>query len=170
MTASLRLFAVPVALFASFVVACGGSSFTSAAQDAGASDASSVDSGGGDASGGSDGATGTDGGAVDGGGIGIEAGSCKADAGIFSNIIKACTNDIACVAVDHQVDCCGSMVSLGINHASHNAFNADEAAWKASCPACGCPPAPTAGEDGKPCGPNGCTVACDNGVCRTTGQ
>lgn len=167
--AIMRCF-LPFAVCASIALltpGCGGSSFTTA-DDAGSSDASTADaSTAGDGS--SDASKSDSGIATDGGGIGIEAGTCKADAGIFNDVIKGCTVDIACVVVLHQIDCCGSKVAIGINHASKDAFTQDETTWESSCPACGCPPAPTVAEDGKPCDLTTCKVSCDNGQCRTSG-
>jgi len=170
-----------LAAFVTVVVACGGSSFTAIGDggtggsdgggDSSAGDASQGDGASGrDGSNGDDGGSGGgDGGASDGGGLGIEAGNCGTDAGLFSNVITGCTLAAGCVVVLHQVDCCGTTVAIGINHASRMAFDQDEAQWRASCPACGCAAQPTIAENGRPCDLMTCTVSCTNNLCRSEG-
>lgn len=137
-------------------VGCGGTKFTSIGDDGSAGDGSTAD-GGGDG-GGSDGGLGLDGG----------VGSCSGGATLFSNVIKGCTVTSACVVVFHQIDCCGTSAAVGINHASKDAFDADEATWLATCPACGCASRPTIAEDGKTAGQmSAFKVACVNNQCRS---
>ena len=143
-------------------VGCGGTKFTSIADDGGG------DGSTGDGSTADGGVTG-DGGGTE-GGLGLDGGvgSCSGNATMFSNVIKACTVANACIVVFHQIDCCGSQVAVGINHASKDAFDTDEATWLATCPACGCASRPTIAEDGKTAAQmSDFKVACVNNQCRS---
>lgn len=144
-------------------VGCGGTKFTSIPDDGGSAgdgstaDGSTADGGSGDG-GGSEGGLGLEGG----------VGMCSASATLFSNIIKGCTIANGCIVVFHQIDCCGSKAAVGINHASKDAFDADEATWLATCPACGCASRPTFAEDGKTAAQmSDFKVACVNNQCRS---
>ncbi len=55
--------------------------------------------------------------------------------------ITQCTG--ACEIVEHQKNCCGTIVLMGIAPADHNLFETCEAAWRASLPGCGCMQGPT---------------------------
>jgi hypothetical protein len=75
-------------------------------------------------------------------------GAC--DAGTFPTFDKGCTDTINCVIGLHQINCCGALVAIGINHAFRDAFDKAEADWRMACPAvCGCVAGPTRAEDGK---------------------
>lgn len=147
-------------------VGCGGASFTAVGDggpsDGGTSDGAAADGAAADA-GSSDAASGDGGLGLDGG-----VGTCSGNQAIFSNVIKGCTTAAACVVVFHQLDCCGSLIAVGINHASKDAFDADELTWTMSCPGCGCAARPTVGEDGKT-SPNKSDfkAACINNQCRS---
>jgi hypothetical protein len=146
------------------MVACGGTKFSSGAEEDGGADGSFVDGSS------SDSGTSDAGGPSPDGGLGLEGGvgSCQGDAGIFDNIIKACSISAGCIVVMHQIDCCGSMAAVGINHASHDTFAADEMQWVATCPACRCVARPTIAEDGKTTTDAGAIkVECVNNVCRS---
>jgi hypothetical protein len=82
---------------------------------------------------------------------------------------KSCRGDNDCVAVTHQVDCCGSRMVLGINIRDQAAFTQAERACAASYPACGCPPRPTRTEDGSITisADLDIAVACRSGACTT---
>jgi hypothetical protein len=162
------------------LAACGGSTFTSSAPGSDASagdDATTGDAATDDASSG-DGGTRDTGTMTDAradaptgdGGLGLDGGvgSCSGSSTIFNDVTKGCTVSAGCIVVEHQVDCCGSIVAVGINHASKDAFDADEKMWRASCPGCGCPARPTTAEDGKQVvDPGVVSATCTMGVCRS---
>ena len=124
---------------------------------------------------------GNDGGAADGASDGGDGGSdaradggpfaCNLDGGPFPTLSDGCTGNDACVVGIHQIDCCGSKIALGLNHALLNTFQKDEAEWEASCPLCGCPPKPLLAQDGKSGQPADVRVLCDmssgSGKCKT---
>lgn len=85
--------------------------------------------------------------------------------GSFQTFDKGCTSDTNCAFGLHQTDCCGSLTAVGFNHALKTGFDNAESAWRASCPACACPPAPTTAEDGK--SGNDIGVRCTDGKCTT---
>ena len=81
---------------------------------------------------------------------------------------RACTTSTSCSFGLHQTDCCGTRKAIGFNHDQTMAFGIAEAAWEATCPACGCAEGPTTADDGSTCMPNVMpTVTCDNNVCTT---
>lgn len=103
---------------------------------------------------------------------GIGGCSTSADSGNFPSFADACTTNSQCVLVLHQVDCCGSMVAMGINVNARNDFDRDEQTWRGSCPACGCTPRPTTAQDGNAGDFTSIRVTCagaasGSGVCRT---
>jgi hypothetical protein len=85
----------------------------------------------------------------------------------FPTLDKGCTDTTNCSDGFHQVDCCGSLVAVGFNHAQRDTFNTAEQTWELTCPACGCAAQPTQAEDGKSCAMNVVTVTCDTGMCTT---
>jgi hypothetical protein len=93
-------------------------------------------------------------------------GNCTTGTG-FPTFVKGCTNSDSCVIGYHQVDCCGTLIAIGINHSERDAFDAAEAAWEATCPACGCAAQPTKTEDGRTGTMANITVTCDSGMCIT---
>ena len=146
-------------------VGCGGTKFTSVGDDGGGTSDGST----GDGST-ADGGVTSDSGGGDEGGLGLDGGvgTCSGSANLFNNVIKGCTVAGGCVVVFHQIDCCGTKAAVGINHASKDAFDADEAAWLATCPACGCAARPTIAEDGKTAPQmSDFKVACVNNQCRS---
>jgi hypothetical protein len=82
---------------------------------------------------------------------------------------KTCAVDADCAAVTHQINCCGTLVALGINKRLVTAFNDAEKACAASYPACGCASQPTRTEDGSmQLGfDGGIAVKCQSGSCTT---
>lgn len=67
---------------------------------------------------------------------------------IFPTFNKNCSLPTDCVIGLHQTSCCGSLLAIGLNQADKARFDADEKLCDAMYPGCGCPPAPTAAEDG----------------------
>lgn len=94
-------------------------------------------------------------------------GACT-EAGSFPGFVKGCTNTPSCVSKLHQIDCCGTMAAIGINHSDSAAFDAAEAAWEASCPRCKCPPGPTVAEDGKTGLNIDVKINCESQTCKTS--
>lgn len=61
---------------------------------------------------------------------------------VFPTFDRSCGDANGCVTVLHKIDCCGSMVALGISKAEEARFNTAEATCDAMYPRCGCPPRP----------------------------
>jgi len=53
--------------------------------------------------------------------------------------LSECTGE-TCLMVEHQIDCCGTIMLVGIEAGSQAHFAACEAAWRATLPICNCPP------------------------------
>jgi hypothetical protein len=84
--------------------------------------------------------------------------------------MKRCNRAEDCTVTEVQVDCCGSIVHVGIAEASSEQFEVCNAAWAAHWPACGCAAQPGKAEDGKAVtDPSGVAVVCNGGLCRTLG-
>jgi hypothetical protein len=91
------------------------------------------------------------------------------DMSTFPKFDKGCTADINCAYGLHQVDCCGSKIAIGFNHAYKDAFDKAELAWETACPAaCDCLAKPTLAEDGKTGAMFG--VQCKSGVCTSVAK
>jgi hypothetical protein len=158
--------------------ACGGSTTTSGdlfaqgGDDAAADGTSGADGG---TSGDDAGGPGRDGGpSADAGASDAAALDCFLPDGGVRPEWKACTSAQACTEKLHQLNCCGSELAVGLNHAFVNAFGKCEAAWDAKFPGCGCAAAPTMTENGDTLGQGGTIVVeCVDirsngvGVCRT---
>jgi hypothetical protein len=81
----------------------------------------------------------------------------------------SCTVDADCVAVTHQVNCCGSAVWIGIRVADKQRYDAIETACDRSYPGCGCASGPPVTDDGSvvPFGAAAAGVTCQAGACKT---
>jgi hypothetical protein len=78
-----------------------------------------------------------------------DGGRLTCDPDTFPGFDDGCTNSQSCSFGFHQVDCCGTLVAIGFNHALVDSFDKAEASWRAACPAnCGCPPGPTRTDNG----------------------
>jgi hypothetical protein len=88
---------------------------------------------------------------------------------VLPSFDRSCTDDRDCVAVTHQISCCGSQVALGLNKKELDTFTRAETMCAASYPACGCPALPTRTEDGSstPGLAGDIAVACREGTCTT---
>jgi hypothetical protein len=95
------------------------------------------------------------------------SGMCGGGTPFPTTFDRGCTLPDNCVIGFHQVDCCGSLVAVGINHSQRDVFDAAEMTWDQTCPACGCAAQPTLAEDGKSCAMAMVTVSCDTGMCTT---
>lgn len=77
------------------------------------------------------------GGGSSGGATGTEAGTVDCTS-VFGTFEKGCSGDVACALVDHQTDCCGSILAMGINHSEQTRFASAEATCSAQYPMCDC--------------------------------
>jgi hypothetical protein len=80
---------------------------------------------------------------------------------------KYCANDGQCGIGLRQVDCCGSMVAVGITDYDLARFKEEEAKCAQRFPGCECAPRPTTAEDGKAGEENAIKVRCLESGCRT---
>lgn len=86
----------------------------------------------------------------------------------FPGVGKECAGDNDCAVVFHQVDCCGSLVAIGVDAGTVDAFNEAEAMCAAKWPACECAQKPTAAEDGESTEDQAQIVAaCEGGLCQS---
>ena len=100
-------------------------------------------------------------------GDGAPAPTCS-DPASFPTFGKGCTIDANCSFGLHQLDCCGSLGAIGINHAFKGDFTATEDAYRKTCSVCDCLPMDTRTESGV--STNDATkiaVRCDVGLCKT---
>lgn len=61
--------------------------------------------------------------------------------------LDLCTGD-SCTIVEHQLDCCGNLMLVGVTQAKLSAFEQCEAEWRDTLPACDCPVGPLQLEQG----------------------
>jgi hypothetical protein len=88
-------------------------------------------------------------------------GTCG-DAGSFPTFDNGCTSTQNCSFGLHQVNCCGTLIAIGFNHAYRSAFDSAEATWRQACPAnCSCDPGPTQADDGSFGNAQDVAVRCD---------
>lgn len=74
--------------------------------------------------------------------------ACMNATGQVSDTLKTCQNDSQCAIEPEQVDCCGTILWVGINTASALEFEACQPSWLAHFPGCGCASNQTRTEDG----------------------
>ncbi len=151
------------AVVADTVVADIGSPDTSH-QDSGATDVGSVDALTSDAT---PDTTPSDALVADGGGVpGV---ICVGKNLMFPAFSKGCQVDADCVAVQHQVNCCGTQIAHAIAKSEATAYQAAEQTCQSQYPDCGCASMPTVAEDGRVALSNGPVVpVCKAGVCLAT--
>jgi hypothetical protein len=83
------------------------------------------------------------------------SGDSGAPDGLFSgcNFVAAldqgCMMDSDCAVGIHQIDCCGSTIAIGFNHAERARFDTSEPTCVATLPACGCDPNATLTDSGE---------------------
>ncbi len=75
--------------------------------------------------------------------------ACMSATGQLDDSLKMCQSDTDCTIKQEQIDCCGTILYVGVAIASTGAFDACEAAWVAHFPGCGCASGQTKTEDGK---------------------
>ncbi|MBM4342155.1 MAG: hypothetical protein FJ100_02125 [Deltaproteobacteria bacterium] len=85
----------------------------------------------------------------------------------FPTFSKACGADSDCFVAQHQVNCCGSLIALGLATTDKAAFEAAEKICGDQYPPCGCAGQPTLAEDGYSAGVNPIAVKCASGKCMT---
>jgi len=112
----------------------------------------------GDASGSGDGSSNGEGG--NGGDGGSKEGGGQCTNGQFPMFEKGCTSSDTCIVELHQIDCCGSLAAIGVNHSVKDQFDNAEKTWRASCPQCGCDPGQTKAESGMMCDTSKIAVKC----------
>lgn len=52
--------------------------------------------------------------------------------------VKECQGASSCLVKEHQINCCGTMIWMGVAAGDEAAFDACEAAWRDHFPGCGC--------------------------------
>ncbi len=62
-----------------------------------------------------------------------------ADGKYVQSALNVCDQNTVCEMVEHQIDCCGNVMLVGIDAAQKAQFEACEAAWGATLPECDCP-------------------------------
>lgn len=92
-----------------------------------------------------------DGGGLDGAGLDARVDGSH-DAGHacgseFPSFDRRCSVATECVAVSHQINCCGTVRALGIRADAQSGFDVAEAACRDITPACGCPTEITRADD-----------------------
>jgi hypothetical protein len=75
--------------------------------------------------------------------------ACMNASGQVDASLKACKHDSDCVIKQEQIDCCGTVLYVGIASASAPEFDACQPSWLAHFPPCGCDSGQTKTEDGK---------------------
>lgn len=89
--------------------------------------------------------------------------------GAFPTFARACSVDADCAVVEHEINCCGTLVALGIRADQRAAFDAAEAICRAQYPGCGCAASPTTADDGtRYDGARPARAACVDAVCTST--
>lgn len=93
---------------------------------------------------------------------------CTGAMAMFPSFDKTCGAVTDCVTALHMVNCCGTLVALGIRASETNAFAEAEATCEMQYPGCGCAQSPTTTEDGKTSMDDSkIQVDCKNGQCMT---
>jgi hypothetical protein len=169
-----------VLLVLCFAAACGGSTVPDVGRSPSGGSSSGGSSSGGSSSGGSSSggssSGGSSSGSFDAGNVDAGYLACMDSQGTIDATLKRCQTDGDCVIRQEEVDCCGTVLMVGLSVASIAAFPACETAWEAHFPACGCASGRTETEDGKTANPGHdagapqvhCTdFTTGGGVCRT---
>lgn len=73
---------------------------------------------------------------------------CNGPKGSFPAFAKACKGDADCFVAQHQINCCGTKVAIGLAVVDKAAFAAAEAVCQSQYPGCGCAQFETMAEDG----------------------
>jgi hypothetical protein len=62
-----------------------------------------------------------------------------ADGKYVQSALDVCTQTTVCAMVEHEIDCCGTIMLVGIDSALEAEFDACEAAWRDHLGVCNCP-------------------------------
>lgn len=93
------------------------------------------------------------------------------DAGCLPPPDRACSSASDCALLNHQVDCCGSEVALGLASGARAAAEQQERVCAAQWPRCKCVAQQTVADDGKPfADAAGVKVRCVAGRCESYGS
>ncbi len=134
----------------------------------GAAKAGTTSKGGSSASGGSSAgkAGSSSGGKSTGGTSNPDQPNCSTD---FDALDRSCTSAEDCVLVEHQTDCCGTVLIMGLPDSEQAAFDALEQYCAAQFPLCNCAPQGMKLEDGSVIefGSSAASVACVDKQCRS---
>ena len=88
---------------------------------------------------------------------------------VFPEFERSCDTDDACVAVIHQINCCGTLVATGVNAAEQGRFDEAEALCREQFPMCRCPQEQTMADDGTvQVGERSARAVCEEGRCVAT--
>jgi hypothetical protein len=85
----------------------------------------------------------------------------------FMTFARDCMLPTDCGYGLHQIDCCGSRMAVSFSIAEQQNFNTAEAAWDASCAACGCAPHQLVDSMGNVCASGMAMQVCNNRRCDT---
>lgn len=87
--------------------------------------------------------------------------------GYVPYIARGCVDDEDCVAVERELDCCGSLEVTGISREDRGRWVGNDERCRAWRDDCECAPSPTVADDGSTGDPADATVECVEGRCRT---
>ena len=94
---------------------------------------------------------------------------CNGPKGSFPTFAKACTTNSDCFVAQHQINCCGTKVAVGLAVSDKAAFEAAEAVCQSQYPGCGCAQFETMAEDGYSSFDSASFAAtCVDGLCRAS--
>lgn len=94
---------------------------------------------------------------------------CESTNGDFPPFSKSCENDDDCVLLQHQTDCCGSFMMIGVSVSDQKNFESAESQCSSSLPLCDCLQQPIVAEDGFRANETGTfDVVCDENECYST--
>jgi hypothetical protein len=99
----------------------------------------------------------------------LDAGAvvCVGEEHVFPDYGSGCIETADCEIGNHQIDCCGTFLAMGILRSERGFFDPAEATCASMYPLCGCAARPTMAEDGQDETAGTIMVACMDGECRT---
>jgi hypothetical protein len=87
----------------------------------------------------------------------------------FPSFSRVCQSQADCIVVEHQINCCGTRLAIGVRSDVRAAFEAAEATCRSRYPACGCAELATRADDGTAAsGSAEARVDCIAGTCATS--
>jgi len=96
--------------------------------------------------------------------------ACFDSSGQTDPSLKVCKTWSDCVVVQHQTDCCGTILYVGVSSTSAASFQKCEGNWDEHFPPCDCASNTRKTEDGHDVAPGdevGPVADCDAGLCMT---